>query len=347
MKVPPRMKAALLTRHGGPDVLELAEVDTPTPGPGEVLVRVEAAALNNTDVWTREGAYGAPGPPSGWRGSIDFPRIPGADAAGRIVACGSGVDAALVGRSVVIDPSTYDGDSAEALPFVIMGSERDGAYAQYVTAPVERVHDMTSSPLSLDELAALPIAYGTAFGMIERAGLRAGETALISGASGGVGLAAVQLAHARGARVVAVSSAGKTDAVRSAGADVVIDRTASGGIAERVPDGVDVGLDVVAGSFLEDGLALLRDGGRWAVAGALSGYQITLDVRDLYLRNIRLIGSTMNTPAHFAALMDLARSGEVRPVIAATYPLRDAAAAQIALEQRAHVGKIVLHPHRD
>ncbi|MFI8004961.1 zinc-binding dehydrogenase [Streptomyces sp. NPDC086010] len=349
MSASPSMRAVRITRHGGPDVLEPAEVAVPAPRAGEVLVEVSAVALNNTDLWTREGAYGVPGDPearSGWRGPIAFPRIQGADVAGRVVAVGAGVETSLAGRRVVVDPATYDSEGPDANPVGLMGSERDGGYAEYVTAAAERVHDVTASPLTDDQLAALPTAYGTALGMIERGRLRKAETVLVSGSSGGVGLALVQIARARGAKVLAVSSGPKIDAVREAGAHAVVDRAA--GIAEQVraaaPEGIDVALDVVAGGLVSEGLPLLREGGRWVIAGALGGHDVAFDVRRLYLHNAQLIGSAMHTPAHFELLMDMARRAEVQPVIAAAFPLERAAEAQKELSRRAHVGKIVMHP---
>ena len=343
------MRAVRIGRHGGSEVLELAEVPVPDPAAGEALVKVSAVALNNTDLWTREGAYGRPGDPgalSGWRGPIDFPRIQGADVAGRVAAVGAGVDGGLVGRRVVVDPAIYDGEGPDAHPVGLMGSERDGGYAEYVTAPAERIHDVAESPLTDDQLATLPTAYGTALGMIERGRLREAETVLVSGASGGVGLALVQIARARGARVLAISSGSKIDAVREAGAHEVLDR--AGDVAEQLraaaPEGIDVALDVVAGDLVSDGLPLLREGGRWVVAGALGGYAVTFDVRRLYLHNAQVIGSAMHTPAHFELLVDLARRADVRPVIAAAFPLEQAAQAQDELSRRGHVGKIVLHP---
>ncbi|PRX59078.1 NADPH:quinone reductase-like Zn-dependent oxidoreductase [Nonomuraea fuscirosea] len=349
MSTPETMHAIRITRHGGLEALERAEVAVPVPAEGEVLVHVMAVALNNTDLWTREGSYGRPGDPdalSGWRGPIGFPRIQGADVAGRVTAAGARKDEALIGRRVVVDPAIYDAGGPDANPVGLMGSERDGGYAEYVLAPVERVHDVTGSPLTDDQLAALPTAYGTALGMIERGRLEAGQTVLVSGASGGVGLAAVQLARARGARVLAVSSAAKQDAVREAGAHIVLDRARDlpAQIRAAAPDGIDVALDVVAGDLVSQGLPLLREGGRWVVAGALGGHGVRFDVRRLYLHNAQLIGSSMHTPAHFDLLMDLARRAEIQPVIAAAYPLGQAAAAQRELALRRHVGKIVLHP---
>lgn len=199
--------------------MEGTRVPVPVPEAGEVLVEVRAVALNNTDLWTRQGAYGALGDPdalSGWRGPINFPRIQGADVAGVVVAVGSEVDTELLGRRVVIDPAIYDADGPSAHPVGLMGSERDGGYAEYVTAPAQRVQDVTGSSLTDDELAALPTAYGAALGMIERSGVRESDTVLVTGAWGGVGLALVQLARARGAQVLAVSSGNKLGAVREA-----------------------------------------------------------------------------------------------------------------------------------
>ncbi|MET9127006.1 zinc-binding dehydrogenase [Streptomyces sp. NPDC004528] len=349
MNVPETMRAVQIAQYGGPEVLEVTEVAVPVPHAGEVLVQVSAVALNNTDLWTREGAYGRPEEPealSGWRGPIDFPRIQGADVAGRVVMVGDGVDKSLVARRVVVDPADYDAEGPDANPVGLMGSERDGGYAEYVIASAERVHDVTESPLTDDQLAALPTAYGTALGMIERARLQEGETVLVSGASGGVGLALVQIAHARGARVLAITSESKIDAVREAGAHEVVDRArdVAAQIHMAAPDGIDVALDVVAGDLLRDGLPLLREGGRWVIAGALGGYSVAFDVRRLYLRNAQVIGSAMHTPRHFDLLMHLARRGEIQPVITATFPLDQAAQAQDELARRAHVGKIVLRP---
>jgi NADPH:quinone reductase-like Zn-dependent oxidoreductase len=347
---PTTMRAAVLTRHGGPEVVELREVPVPEPGGGEVLVRVAAAGVNNTDIWTREGAYGLPGEPTGktgWKGPVDFPRIQGGDVTGRVAAVGDGVEDSRVGTRVLVDPALYDGPAEGALPVDILGSERDGGFAEYVVVPADRALPVDDSPLSDVELACLPIAYGTALGMLERGMVGADDTVLVTGASGGVGLAAVQLARARRAQVVAVSSPGKLAAVAAAGADVVVDRARQRlgeDIRAAAPEGLDAVIDVVAGPFVDEGLAMLRPGGRWVVAGALGGYDIRLDVRRLYLANQALIGSTMHTMAQFEMLVDAARRGAVRPVVAATYPLARIHDAHAALERRRHVGKLVVTP---
>ena len=210
------MRAVVLTRFGGTEVLELRDVAAPQPGPGEVVVDVAAVSLNNTDVWTRSGAYGAD-EPAGWLGPVDFPRIQGADVCGYVSAAGHEVDPALVGRRVLLDPVLRYSDGPEPLVEAVLGSEADGGYAEQVLVRADRVHDVTASPLTDQQLACLPISCGTATGMLERAAVRAGETVLVTGASGGVGLALVGLAAGRGARVVALSSGDKADVVREAG----------------------------------------------------------------------------------------------------------------------------------
>ena len=356
------MRAAVLTRFGGPDAVELRTVPDPQPYPGQVRVRVTAAATNNTDLWTRQGAYGLPGDPdalAGWSGPVDFPRVQGADVAGRVDAVGEGVDPELVGRRVLVDPATFERLPAGERPAPahepgheprlvgVLGSEHDGGFAELVVVSADHVHDMTTSPLSDVELACLPIAYGTAMGMLERGAVAPGETVLVTGASGGVGLAAVQLAAARGCRVVAQTSRGKEALVREAGAVAVLDRSAEGLpdlVREEAPDGLDAVLDVVAGPQVDVLLPRLRDGGRWVVAGAVAGPVVSLDLRRVYLGNRRLIGSTMHTAAHFATLAGEARNGSLTPRVAATYGLEEIHAAHARLATREHVGKIVVVP---
>jgi NADPH:quinone reductase-like Zn-dependent oxidoreductase len=344
--MPETMRAMVTTRHGGPDAMELREVPVPRPAPGEVLVRVTAAGCNNTDLWTREGAYGTD-EPSGWKGPLGFPRIQGGDVAGTVAAVGDGSDPALAGARVLVDPALYDGPGDDALVADVLGSERDGGFAEYCVVPADVVHRLDGSPLTDVELGALPIAYGTALGMLERGGVGEGHAVLVTGASGGVGLAAVQLAVARGARVVGVCSAAKAQAVLDAGAHDVVDRGRGSVVADVrdvVPGGIDVAVDLVAGPVLAEGVSLLRPGGRWVVAGALGGHRVELDVRQVYLANRALVGSTMHTPAVFRRLVAMARRGEVRPVIAATYALEDLHRAQADLASRTLVGKLVVTP---
>lgn len=323
------------------------EIADPVPGPGEVCVDIAAAAVNNTDIWTREGAYGPdPDHPTGWRGvPIEFPRIQGGDAAGRVRSVGEGVDPGLVGQRVVVDPAEYDGPGPDATPVWILGSERDGGFAERLVVPAGQVHDVTDSPLDDAELAALPIAAGTAMGMLDRARVVAGETVVVTGASGGVGIAAVQLAAALGARVIAVSSAGKGPVLRSAGATEVVDRAVPDlhrTVAELSRGGVDVVVDVVGGDGFGEWIPVLRRHGRIVVAGAIAGPRVTIDLRALYLEQRRIIGSTMHTRAQFDRLVDLARRGSLRPVVANRLPLAEIHEAQRLLRAGDAVGKIVL-----
>lgn len=345
------MLAAVLTGHGGPEVLTVRDdVPVRAPGPGEVLVEVRAAAVNNTDLWTREGAYGDAHDPSkvaGWRGvPISFPRIQGGDVAGMIVEVGPDVDPARRGQRVLVDPARYGG-AGGATPEEILGSEFDGGFAQYLTVAAEQAHDVTDAPLSDVELACLPIAYGTAMGMLERAEVARGESVVVTGASGGVGSALVQLADARGARVIAVTGAATAAAVRAAGAAVVVPRDQPN-VAGRVRDAaggpVDVVADVVGGRMFGELFPVLATGGRWVVCGAVAGPVVELDLRQLYLHQRRLIGSTMHTPAQFRQLVDEARRGTIRPVVARTYPLAEIHTAQAELRAGELHGKLVLLP---
>jgi NADPH:quinone reductase-like Zn-dependent oxidoreductase len=343
------MSAAVLTRHGDSEALEVrTDWPRPVPGAGQVLVRVGAAAVNNTDIWTREGAYGLPGRPdalAGWRGPLRFPLVQGGDIAGVVTEVGPGVDSSRTGQRVLVDPALYRDEGPHAPPVGLLGSEADGGFAEYVAVPAAQAHDVTGSPLSDVRLACLPVAYGTAMGMLERAGVGAGESVLVTGASGGVGLALVQLAAARGADVVAVTASAKAAEVTAAGASRVISRD-HGDLAEQlavaVPDGLDVVADVAGGPLVEQVMPLLKDDGRWVIAGAVAGPVISFDLRRLYLHNIRLIGSSMHTRAHFAKLVDAARNGTVDPVVAGVHPLTAIHEAQRQFRAGEHVGKIVL-----
>jgi NADPH:quinone reductase-like Zn-dependent oxidoreductase len=347
----PLMTAAVLTTFGGPDALVIHH-DWPRPSAqsGQVLVKVTAAGVNNTDIWTREGAYGLPEDPdaqAGWLGTFDFPRIQGGDVAGVVVEVGAEVSETLVGRRVLIDPALYPSGDMDATPVGYLGSEADGGFAQFVAVEASHAHDVHDSPLSDEELACLPVAFGTAMAMLDRARVRSGETVLVTGASGGVGLALVQLAAALGAHVVAITSGSKGDVVRTNGAAAVVTRD-SADLVEQIraasPNGIDVVTDIVGGDGLASLMPLLRDNGRWVIAGAVAGPVVEFDLRRLYLHNVQLIGSSMHTRAHFARLVALAREGSVHPVISGTYPLTEIAEAQSDFLQRRHIGKIILIP---
>lgn len=329
------MQAVLLTAHGGYDCLQFrGDVAVPEPGPHDVLVQVHAAAVNNTDVNTRVGWYSG----GGWTGTFQFPRIQGIDACGTIVAVGSDVPSNRVGERVLIEPCWREADA----PFSsarFFGSEVDGAFAQFTVSPSRHAHRIESG-LSFVELASFPCSYSTAENMLCRAGVVAGDRVLVTGASGGVGSAAVQLAAARGAIVTAVAAAAKHEQLRTLGAATCIDRGTIG--ASCIDDSFDVVIDIVGGHEWPDLLRVLRPGGRYAVAGAIAGPIVELDLRTLYLKDHRLIGCTVLDEGVFTSLVQRIERGEVQPVVAATFPLDRIVDAQELFLTKTHVGKIVL-----
>jgi NADPH:quinone reductase-like Zn-dependent oxidoreductase len=349
------MKAVLLTGHGGLEKLEYREdVPTPEPAEGEVLIAVDAAGINNTDIWTREGAYGTEddlATASGWRRGIAmrFPRIQGADIVGRIVGIGADVSTSRVGERVIVDNALYSGGEEGLVNSGLIGSERDGGFAEFVAVPAANAHAIESD-LSDAELATFPTAYVTSLRMLNRARVSAGETVLVTGASGGVGSGLVQLARLRGAQVIALVGAGKEYQARALGAEFVITRD-----AENLPAAVakaaggrpiDVVADVVGGDVFADLLNVLRPMGRYVTAGAIAGPVVRLDLRTLYLKQLELIGSTMGTHEEFANLVEHIASGRIKPLLARTYPLSDIMQAQVDFMNKNFFGKLVLIPNR-
>ncbi len=339
------MSGVLLTGHGGPERLVWREdLPVPQPGPGDVLVRVAAAAVNNTDLNTRLGWYSkgdGDAADAAWNGRpLSFPRIQGIDVAGRVVDVGPGVDEGRVGERVLVEPCLREvGGRMLDQPW-FLGSECDGGFAQYVRVAARHAHPVDSR-LTDAELASFPCSSSTAENMLTRAGVGAGDTVLVTGASGGVGSAAVQLARARGAEVVAVTSPAKASGLRELGAVRTVDREADY-VAELGENAVDVVVDLVAGPAWPSLLRVLRPGGRYAVSGAIAGPMVELDVRTLYLKDLSLFGCTVLDPEVFGALVRRIERGEVRPLVAATYPLVEIGAAQEEFQAKGHLGKIVL-----
>jgi NADPH:quinone reductase-like Zn-dependent oxidoreductase len=352
--IPATMRAVRLTGHGGYDRLTLRDdVPVPVPGPDDVLIRIGAAAVNNTDINTRIGWYSkavsqateagaatgiAGAGDDGWSGTaFAFPRIQGADACGRIVAVGARIDPTRIGERVLVEP-VFRGRSRYDVAY--FGSEVDGAFADYARVPAVYAHKVESE-LSDAELASFPCAYAAAENMLTRIELVAGERVLITGASGGVGSAAVQLAARRGAEVIAVASADKAHTVRALGAVDVIPRGAN---LEALfgHEHFDAAVDIVGGAHFSAILNVLKRGGRCGVAGAIAGPLVELDLRTLYLKDLALIGCTVLEPEVFANLICYVERGEVQPLVAVTYPLADIVAAQEAFLTKQHVGKIVL-----
>jgi NADPH:quinone reductase-like Zn-dependent oxidoreductase len=355
------MKAMVTVGNGGYDKLVYRDAPVPDINDGEVLIEVLAAGINNTDINTRLGWYSSEVKTStddtqrenglaakssssgGWKGTTPFPLIQGTDCCGRVIRVAGPDPGDTVGKRVLVR-SCIRQHGFESTQTVWFGSDFDGAFAQYTKAPIEEVFPVESEWGDAD-LGSIPCAYGTAENMLHRAQLRAGEHVLITGASGGVGSAAIQLAKRRGAKVTGIAADGKADQLRSLGADRIIgrDENCVETLGER---SVDLVFDVVAGPIFEDLLRVLRAGARYVTAGAIGGPIVELDSRILYLKDLTLIGCTAWEKPVFPNLISYLQREELRPLVAATYPLDRMADAQREFLKKQHVGKIVVMPPR-
>lgn len=342
--VPRTMSAVLLRGHGDVDQYEYRDdVATPAPGPSDVLVEVQAASLNNTDVNVRSDWYGGEVEDSGLR----FPRIQGADIAGRIVGAGSSVDGARIGERVICDPHVRSGAERRPERSVTagyLGFDLDGGFAQYAVVPASNAWAVPEEPPAT-ELASYPVAYSTALEMILRSGARAGETVLVTGASGGVGTAMIQLAKVLRLEVIALASRSKEERLRALGADLVVARDApsvTDALSGAGVTSVDAVLDVVGGTQMPLLLALIREGGACVTAGAIGGPIAPVDLRHLIYKDLDLRGVSCPRTSTFGMLVDLIWLGAVRAPVAGTYPLRCLVAAQREFMKKQHTGKIVL-----
>jgi len=353
------MKAVVTTGNGGYDKLEYRDVPVPTLGPGEVLLQVLAAGVNNTEINTRLGWYSSAvktgtealsnvereeaktKADGGWNEVTPFPFIQGTDCCGRIAAVASGGDESTIGLRVLVR-SCIRISGWKSLENIWMASDFDGAFAQFVKIAADEVF-----PVDCDwsdaELGTIPCAYGTAESMIYRAKVKNGEHVLVAGASGGVGSAAVQLAKRRGAVVTAISGREKLEQVRSIGADRVIER-GSDIVASLGEKSVDIVVDNVAGDGFGEMLKVLKRGGRYVSSGAIGGPLVTLDMRDFYLKDLTMIGCTAWDEPVFPNLISYIERGEIRPLLAKTFPLDQIVEAQRVFTEKKHVGKFVLIP---
>jgi NADPH:quinone reductase-like Zn-dependent oxidoreductase len=357
--IPATMTGVLLVGHGGLDQLEFRhDIPVPKPLSGEVLIRVAAAGINNTDINTRIGWYskgvtsstgagGATGFASSqdldasWSGvPLAFPRIQGADCCGHIVAVGEGVSVSRIGERVIVRNMLRTYVDYRPMECWTFGSECDGAFAQYAKAPSRETYKVDCDWSDI-ELASIPCAYSTAELMLHRANVRAGERVLITGASGGVGSAAIQLARRRDATVIAVAGKQKASQLTALGASDVIDRNEN--LVSRLGhDCIDVVLDVAAGPAFGSLLYVLKRGGRYAVAGAIAGPIVELDVRTLYLKDLTFYGCTFQDDVVFENLVGYIERGEIKPIVGKTYPLEQIAQAQQDFLSKTMAGKLVL-----
>ena len=343
--LPVTMRGVWLIGHGDMDKLDIRQdIPVPVPGPHDVLVRVAAAGVNNTDINTRIAWYSkneGDSEDASWSGQpINFPRIQGADVCGHIIAVGREVSADRIGERVLIEPCIREANGKTLDQPWYFGSECDGGFAEYTVVAARHAYKIDSELSDID-LASFPCAYSTAENLLTRATVKTGERVLVTGASGGVGSAVVQLAKARGARVWAVTSPAKSDALRELGADETISRETDLTV-EPGSNSVDVVIDLVAGDKWPQYLEALRPGGRYAVAGAIAGPLVELDVRTLYLKDLSLFGCTVLEPEVFNNLINRIEQGAIKPVVARSFTLEEICDAQSLFLKKQHVGKIVL-----
>ncbi|MDF7800267.1 alcohol dehydrogenase family protein [Pontiellaceae bacterium B1224] len=339
------MRGVQLIGHGGTEQLILNEnLSVPSPGSTDVLIKVAAAGVNNTDINTRIGWYSKNDDDASdatWTGSeLTFPRIQGADVCGHIVAVGDLVDSSRLGERVLIEPCLTEIAGKELSTPGYFGSECDGGFAEY-TVVASRHAYRVECDLTDVELATFPCSYSTAENMLTRAHVKSTDTVLITGASGGVGSAALQLAKARGAYVIAVTSQKKAKLIADLGADEVVFRNDD--LLEKLgKERVDVVIDLVAGKQWPNLLEVLRPKGRYAVSGAIGGPLVELDVRTLYLKDLSFFGCTILEKNVFGNLVKLIEQGKIVPLVDHVFPLEQIAAAQTLFLEKKHVGKIVL-----
>jgi NADPH:quinone reductase-like Zn-dependent oxidoreductase len=326
------MRAVRIHEDGGPEVLVLEEAPDPVPGPGEVLVRLRASALNHLDVWIRKGLP-----------SVPKPRILGADGAGVVEALGEGVSGFEPGERVVLNPGIEAGGGR----IHVIGEHGDGTNAELIAVPATNVHPIPDG-LSFEEAAAFPLVFETAYRMlVTRAGLREGEWVLAWGIGGGVATATLAIGKALGANVMVTSSSeAKLERARELGADATVNH-ATGDVKEAVKEatggrGADVVVETVGEATWATSLQVAAPGGRITVCGATSGPNPPAALHRVWWKQLSILGSTMGTGEDFAGAFELVKSGRARPVVDTVLPLEEIRAGHERLEAGEQLGKIVL-----
>jgi NADPH:quinone reductase-like Zn-dependent oxidoreductase len=341
------MKALFFEKHGNISNLKTGELANPSPGPGQVMVRVHTAALNHLDLWVLEG----------WKGlNLEMPHIPGADGAGEIAALGDGVKGLSIGDRVVINANLSCGSCRSCLAgqdnmcqdWHLLGETVRGTCAEFVCVPAENVLQIPKD-FSCREAAAAGLVFLTAWhSLITRANLQPGEKVLLVGASGGVNTASIQIAKLAGAQVFVVgSNAEKLDLAASLGADVLIDRSDEESWSRSIyrltnKQGVDIVVDNVGSATFPSSLRALRKGGRLLTVGNTSGPALELDNRFIFGKHLSILGSTMGTKEDFYQVMQLLFQGKLKPVLDLDFSLEDAQQAFTRLAQGQQMGKITL-----
>jgi len=352
--------AVQLTGNGGPEKLSVRhDIPVPKISEDEVLLRVKTCGMNNTDINTRVGWYSKSvraatlnegfqniEDEQTWGGEkLSFPRIQGADACGMVVDVGKNADAKLIGKRVLVDPCIRDPKSKNWRDNAkYLGSEIDGGFAQYCAVPVRNAHPVDSEMTDI-ELASFPCSWATAEHMLVRSRLGKGHTVVVTGASGGVGTALIQLAKLREASVIAVTSLEKFDLVKDSGADFALERNEKdlkSKIIELAQGPVDVLADVAGGSNFAALFESVTKGGCYVTAGAIAGPIVDLDLRTLYLNDLEMHGCTVYDPAVFQSLIEYIEKEKVTPIIGGIFRLQEIVEAQEEFSKKQHVGAMVL-----
>lgn len=346
--LPETMRAVVLHEHGGPEVLKVEDVPRPTPGPGEVCIRVRAVALNRLDLWVRGGLPGL---------RLEYPHRLGSDMGGEVVELGAGVDAKQLGREVLINPGYGCGSCEHCLDgwdnlcrfYKILGENTQGGYGQYAVVPAANLLPRPAG-MSWTDAAAIPLTFLTAWQMlVVRAQVRAGDVVLMHAAGSGVGSAGLQIAKLHGAKVVALASTqAKLDKAKELGADDCICSADEDWEAQvrALPyvgkRGVDIVFEHVGEATWERSIRLTRKGGAVVTCGASSGYKAKTDLRQVFFRQIQILGSTMGSRTHLHRILKLVDEGRLQPVVDRVFKLDEAADAHRYLDRREQFGKVVL-----
>lgn len=341
------MKAAVIKEYGGIEKVNVAEIDKPQPGAGEVSIQVKSAALNHLDIWVCRGRPGA---------RKDGPHIIGSDASGIVAEVGTGVKGISAGQEVMIYPGLScgvceyckRGEQSECALFDIVGLGRQGAFAEYVVVPAVNIFPKPGH-LDFNEAAALPLAYVTAWRMLmTRAGLLAGQTVLIHGIGGGVALAALQFVKVAGAvAIVTSSSDDKLKNAKKFDADHTINYK-NKNVSEAVRDitagrGVDIAFDTVGAATMQVNLEAVRRGGKIVICGVTTGHKAELNLQALYWNQLSIIGSTMGSNDDFFRMLRAIDAAKLKPVVDSVFPLTEVQKAMTKMESGTQFGKIVLN----
>jgi len=340
------MKAVRFHEHGGTDRLRYEDAPDPVPGPGEVVVRVGACALNYLDLWERKGLPGVPFP---------LPHISGSDVAGVVESVGPGVTHVKTGDKTLLFPGLscmrceecYRGRDNYCRQYAALGYFSDGGYAEMVKVPAVNALPYPEG-LAFTDAAAVPLVFMTAWHMlVTRCRIRAGEDVLIIGAGSGVGSAAIQIAKVFHARVITTAGTeAKLEKARELGADFVIDHT-----RQKIRDevrrvtgkrGADIVFEHVGAATWEESTGSLAHHGRLITCGATTGHDVRLNLLHVFAKEITVMGSYMGSKHELLDVIRLVRAGQLKPVVSHVFPLKEAAAAQAVMENREHFGKVVL-----